>query len=63
MIVLRSVIPAALVRARFAIAGCRTCAGDKQLAAVAVAAVVMVVHIVGMFFYVVVVVVCVCLIF
>ncbi len=45
MIVLRNVIPAALVRAQFAVAGRVTCAGDKQLVVATVAAAIMVVHV------------------
>jgi hypothetical protein len=62
MIVLWSVIPAALVCAQFVIAGRGTRAGDKQLIVATLAAAIMVVHVLGVFFNVVVAVVCACLI-
>ncbi len=50
MIVLRSAISVALVRAEITVTECVTCARDKQLAVATMAAAIMVVHVVGAFF-------------
>jgi hypothetical protein len=62
MIVLRSVISAAIVCTQLAVTERGTCAKDKQLVVATTVVAIIVVHIVGTFINVVVVVVCACLI-